>query len=513
MACTIMTENHLNHLNSKSDLEPMEIDDPKNKFDKVAAEKEKDQGNQFYKAKEYDNAIEHYTNAIDLWPQNASYYSNRSAARMMQNKYKEALEDAQVAIKVDNFYAKAYLREAKCHIALGNSKAALLSLQKAKELDASCDKAVMAEVHAASSLAEFEDRANVAAEKRDYRGVVYCMRRALEIAPACVTYKLKRAEYLALMGKYGESQDIAIDILRFDKMNADAVYIRGICLYYDDSIEKAVTFFTQALKLSPDHHNARITLKKAKLLAKKKAEGNDAFKRCQTQKAYDLYTEALAIDPNNRKTNAKLFCNRALVGTKLRKYEVSAEDCSRAIELDEHYVKAYQRRAKCYMEIEKYDEAVYDCQKAFQMEKTRENKELLREAEAALKRSKRKNYYKILGVPRDATDEQIKKAYRKQALVHHPDRHAHATDAEKKATEHKFKEVGEAYAVLSDAQKRGRFDRGEDLDGPSMDFDPNNIFQMFFGGGGGGHSGFSHGSNFGGGSGGGFPGGFTFQFG
>ena len=38
------------------------------------------------------------------------------------------------------------MREAKCHIALGNSKAALLSLQKAKELDASCDKAVMAEV-------------------------------------------------------------------------------------------------------------------------------------------------------------------------------------------------------------------------------------------------------------------------------------------------------------------------------------------------------------------------------
>ena len=56
---------------------------------------------------------------------------------------------------------------------------------------------------------------------------------------------------------------------------------------------------------------------KAKLLASKKAEGNDAFKQNHAQKAYDLYSEALGIDPNNRRTNAKLFCNRALVGSKV----------------------------------------------------------------------------------------------------------------------------------------------------------------------------------------------------
>ena len=60
------------------------------------------------------------------------------------------------------------------------------------------------------------------------------------------------------------------------------------------------------------------TFQKAKLLANKKAEGNDAFKHNHTQKAYDLYSEALEIDPNNRRTNAKLFCNRALVGSKVR---------------------------------------------------------------------------------------------------------------------------------------------------------------------------------------------------
>jgi len=58
-------------------------------------------------------------------------------------------------------------------------------------------------------------------------------------------------------------------------------------------------------------------LQKAKKLASKKDEGNEAFRKGRTSDAYQLYSEALEIDPNNRKTNAKLFCNRALVGGKV----------------------------------------------------------------------------------------------------------------------------------------------------------------------------------------------------
>lgn len=85
----------------------------------------------------------------------------------------------------------------------------------------------------------------------------------------------------------------------------------------------------------------------------------------------------------------------------------------------------------------------------------------------ALKKSKRKDYYKILGVERNATEDEIKKAYRKRALIHHPDRHANATDGEKKEQEKKFKELGEAYSVLSDQKKKARYDSGQDMD----DFD------------------------------------------
>ena len=56
---------------------------------------------------------------------------------------------------------------------------------------------------------------------------------------------------------------------------------------------------------------------KTKQLLARKEEGNVAFRSGDLQRAYDLYTEALDIDPLNTFTNAKLYCNRALVGSKV----------------------------------------------------------------------------------------------------------------------------------------------------------------------------------------------------
>jgi len=64
-----------------------------------------------------------------------------------------------------------------------------------------------------------------------------------------------------------------------------------------------------------------------------------------------------------------------------------------------------------------------------------------------------KDYYKILGVSKTASAEEIKKAYRKLALVYHPDR-----NPDNKQSEEKFKEIAEAYSVLSDTEKRRKFD-------------------------------------------------------
>uniref|UniRef100_A0AAX7SP57 J domain-containing protein n=1 Tax=Astatotilapia calliptera TaxID=8154 RepID=A0AAX7SP57_ASTCA len=417
--------------------------------DTFLAESFKEQGNAYYSKKDYSQAFNYYTKAIDACPKNASYYGNRAATLMMLCRFREALEDSQQAVRLDDCFMKGHLREGKCHLSLGNAMAANQAQQ---------------EKNNAATLLEYQRMADFGFEKRDFRKVVYCMDRALALASACHRFKILKAECLALLGRYPEAQSVASDILRMDSTNADALYVRGLCLYYEDCIDKAVQFFVQALKMAPDHEKARLACRNAKALKAKKEEGNQAFKNNNYEAAYQLYTEALAIDPNNIKTNAKLYCNRATAGAKLKKVDQAIEDCTSAIKLDDTYIKAYLRRAQCYMDTEQYEEAVRDYEKVYQTEKTSDHKQMLKKAQMELKKSKRKDYYKVLGVGKNATEDEIKKAYRKRALMHHPDRHSSATPEVQKEEEKKFKEVGEAFTVLSDPKKKVRYDNGHDLE-------------------------------------------------
>src|SRR5262249_23819012 len=99
-----------------------------------------------------------------------------------------------------------------------------------------------------------------------------------------------------------------------------------------------------------------------------------------------------------------------------------------------------------------------------------------------------RDYYEVLGLPRDAPDAEIKKAFRKLARELHPDVNSHDPQAEEK-----FKEAAEAYEVVADADRRATYDRygheGLRSGGYAPNFDSfgsvADIFEAFFGGGGG----------------------------
>ena len=111
----------------------------------------------------------------------------------------------------------------------------------------------------------------------------------------------------------------------------------------------------------------------------------------------------------------------------------------------------------------------------------------------ALGLAEKRDYYEVLGIQKGASEDEIKKAYRKQAKKYHPDLHPGDKEAEEK-----FKEVNEAYEVLSNSQKRAKYDQyghagvdpnvgaGGGAGAGDFGFDIGDIFEGFFGGFGGG---------------------------
>ncbi len=391
---------------------------------------------------------------------------------MGANKFEAALTDSLRANELDSGNPKIILRLARIYTSLGQPQEALDRYAKIPGGASSTDtskarkmlqhiKAVETEIRAGGSGASALWNLDQAENCLD------------STAPRPRKWKLLRCEANLLKGdenSLGQVQSTTMSLLRDDSADAEALVLRGRAFYQTGENEQAIAHFRKALQFDPDKKDARTLLKTVQRLDKAKEAGNAAFKSGRYTEAVNLYTEALEVDPNNKGTNSKLYQNRATARMKTKKYEDAISDCDSALKLDPTYLKARKTRAKALGESGNRDQALKDLKEiAEQYPEEPGIKKDVRDAEMELKKSKRKDYYKILGVEKDADEKDIKKAYRKLAVVHHPDKNPDDPSADEK-----FKEIGEAHETLIDPQKRERYDSGADLIDPS---------EMFGGGG------------------------------
>ncbi|KAB8532544.1 hypothetical protein FH972_025489 [Carpinus fangiana] len=142
--------------------------------------------------------------------------------------------------------------------------------------------------------------------------------------------------------------------------------------------------------------------------------------------------------------------------------------CNEAIAHNPDSLPALIHKAQSQLSADDFEaclQTIAHAQKhAIGAQQSRKLNDLHQKAQVALKRSKTKDYYKVLDLDRDATTKEIKKAYLKLSKIHHPDK---ATSAEARpAAEKKMAQINEAYEVLSDPELKARYDQGDDPNDP-----------------------------------------------
>ncbi|KAK0506413.1 hypothetical protein EDD18DRAFT_1455739 [Armillaria luteobubalina] len=474
---------------------------------KTRAERIKEEGNAAFRAKNYRQATELYTQAIDLNPAEPSYLTNRAASSMALKRFKPALEDCRLAatLQASSPNPKTLLRLARCQFALGSPTPALSTLNTIFSIDPKNDAALQLK-RQISDLEGHLQHFHAARGRKDW-GMA---RIALD--------KVWRVELELAKGNWDAANTTANDALRMKGNSPEVLSLRGLVLFLTGKLPSAITHVQGALRLDPSYGPAQQLRRRVKDVERLKEEGNVAFKAGRLTEAVEKYGETLerigASEEEGRggQIRATLLSNRATTLVKLERYDEALVDIEESLELMSTSFKAYRTRARIHLHLDSYDKAIADFKSAIQQAQSDGNstdadiralKAELKKAEAALKQSKTKDYYKILGVPRECSPADIKKAYRRESLKHHPD---------KGGDEEQFKLVVEAHSVLSDSEKRHRYDNGDDEDGMDgggfggmgnmTEADIANLFAQFggggFGGGGGGGYGGYEGSRYGG---------------
>lgn len=247
--------------------------------------------------------------------------------------------------------------------------------------------------------------------------------------------------------------------------NVVAIYYFAKSLYMLGATSQAIEQLQKCLRVDPDNRNCRVMLKTLKKAEQLLSNADSMFSQKQWERALKYYNEYITSigDPYNI---PQVYAKMCQAYYEIRKVKEGLDICSKLIEMEssgDNLLTALLYRAELYLLQDDLDNAQKDVQTLAQ--KFPHHQKVM-ELQAKLERMKRmasrKNYYKILGVPKTATKSEIKKAYRKNALKWHPDKHS--TPEAKKEAEKKFKEIAEAYEVLIDDQKRARYDAGEDMD-------------------------------------------------
>jgi len=404
---------------------------------------------------------------------------------MASQRFPEAVEEYSKIIAQDKKNYQALYRRATVYLALGNQKKAIPDLGAVLQIRPDFDQARLKRGDVYLQQGDYEnavkDFASVP-EKREliqtlmqedkaYHAAMYQenshkiaaghLTTLLKSSPFAVKYLEARADCYEHMGMY---DDAILDLRPTTKLvpdNTNAWYRISQLHYHQGEIERSLETIRECLILDQDHKTCKEHYKKVKKLNKHLLNANEGAQQNQWQDVFESIDSAETANKDNiyavRSELAQLKCRGAAY---LQQGE-NISYCDKAIELDGNIARNYVRRSELQTALDKHEECIEDLKKAKEIDNNYGDIDrLIQEAERRLKQSKKRDYYKILGVKRNATKKQIKAAYKKLAVQWHPDKFQ--SEEEKAIAEKKFLDIADAKEVLTDDEMRKQFNEGSD---------------------------------------------------
>ncbi|XP_047334375.1 dnaJ protein P58IPK homolog [Impatiens glandulifera] len=389
----------------------------------------------------------------------ASELFERASQSIKMKRYTEALDDLNSAIEADPKFSEAYWNRGTILRQLCRYEDAEMNYKRYLEMrpgNSAAEKELSQLLQARDAL---ETATNLFDSGDFTKSLDYVEKIVLVFSPSCARANLLKIRLLLASKDFSRVISEAGFLLKEDENNLDALLLRGRAYYYLADHDVASRHYQKGLRSDPEHSELKKAYFGLKNLLKKTKSAEDNVDKGKLRLAVEDYKAALAMDPNHTAHNVHLHLGLCKVLVKLGRGKDAINSCTEVLSIDEELVDALVQRGEAKLLIEDWEGAVADLKSAAERSPQDMNiREPLMRAEKALKISKRKDWYKILGVSKTSSMAEIKRAYKKLALQWHPDKNVD----NREAAEEKFREIAAAYEILGDEDKRTRYDRGED---------------------------------------------------
>lgn len=436
--------------------------------------------------RDYENAESYYDQACRSEPENAVNFYKLSRVHHRMRRLTSALEDLDRAIELDP-EKTAYLTErARLLVSLGRCGEAVRDYDRAVDVDADAATNAASDLRSrARECADLVEWATEAYLAEEWGAAAEYLQAALSHTERAFDLLFMKAQSDYHTGDYYATVSETGKILKSNAGHLEAYRLRGEAYYRLGEHDTAKTHFREGLKHDPEHAGCKKGHRRVKNLLKKDQKAQAYADEGKHAEAVETWRAAVALDDEHHEYRKPTLLKIAESYGAMEDHDSAIETAQHAVDLhDEKDVRPRLVLGDALLAAERYEEALRTYQQAMEQAQGDEDKqechERIQKGETALKQSKTKNYYKILGVPRNARMKDIKKAYRDGALQWHPDKNEDKEKAEKM-----FQDIGEAYEVLSDKEKRAKYDRGEDVfenqgGGGQRGHNPHEFFQQHF---------------------------------